>query len=353
MTRIGIIGLGRAARQIHIPAYAAIPGTQIVGGYDAGQPQGTFDFPRFDSLEALLSGARPDIVTIAAPTAMHFPLARSLLERRIHVFCEKPFTDTVEQAAELVRLGRTHGARIAVNNEYRFMACHRAARALVGSPQFGELVFVHMTQAFRASAESEGGWRAEDRERTCKEFGTHVFDLCRYFFAAEPLRLRARMPRRGLTGGADMLNLIDVEFPEDRWAHITLDRLTRGRHRYLDIRLDGTRGTIETELGGNVSISGGIHAATRRPYLDWDLSLGGRAFLYQGESKRKLASDPLNLFASATRALFADFIDAIRADRDAACSGHDNIRTLALMRAAYESARDDRDVDLEFLRALP
>jgi predicted dehydrogenase len=345
-TRIAIIGLGRAAQQIHIPACRIVSDLVIVGGYDAVHPQRTFDFPVFDSLDALLAKTHPDIVTIASPTATHYPLARELIERRINVFCEKPFTESVAEAEELVRLSRASGVRLAVNNEYRFMACHRAARDRIGAADFGELTFVHMHQSFRTSQETETGWRGSDTERTCKEFGTHVFDLCRFFFAAEPLRLRARMPRPGSSGGPDLLNLIDLQFPGDRWARITLDRLTRGRHRYLDIRLDGTAGTIETEIGGAICVSAGIRGATRRPYLEADVSLGTRAFLYHGERKRKLAADGLDLFAAATARLLKGYVEALRQGVEPPCHGADNLRTLALMRAAYESAASDRDIEL-------
>jgi predicted dehydrogenase len=210
-----------------------------------------------------------------------------------------------------------------------------------------------MHQSFRTSDETEAGWRGTDPERTCKEFGTHVFDLCRFFFASDPLRMRAWMPRPTRPGGPDLLNLIDLEFPGERFARITLDRLTTGRHRYLDIRLDGTQRTVETELGGHVAFAVGLHAAERRPFLDFDLSFGGRAFVYDGERKRKLAADPLDLFAAATSALLDDFIAAIREGRRSVSCATDNIRSFALLRAAYDSAREGRDVDLAFLQDLP
>lgn len=53
------------------------------------------------------------------------------------------------------------------------------------------------------------------------------------------------MPRGKQPNGPDYLNLIELEFSGDRVAHITLDRLSRGRRRYLDIRLDGEAGSIE------------------------------------------------------------------------------------------------------------
>ena len=350
--KIALIGLGSAARKIHIPAIRMVKRLQLVGGCDpAVRPEG-FGFAVHAGVEAMIDACRPDIAIIATPTASHFELTAQVISKGVHVLCEKPFTSTVAEAGELIRLARMAGVRIAVNNEFRFMACHQAAKAAIGSLAFGQLTFVSMQQTFRTSEQTEAGWRGSDPERTNKEFGTHVFDLCRYFFGEEPLHLRALMPRPGAPNGPDLLNLIDLEFSGERFARITLDRLTRGRHRYLDIRLDGTRANVETELGGHAAFGAGVHPATRRPYFDFDVSLGGRAFLCTDETRRKIAADPLALFPSATARLLEAYVDALEQGSEPPCSGADNIRTLALMRAAYESAAQKSCIDLTFLGAL-
>lgn len=353
MRRIGLVGLGAAAHHIHIPACKGLVGATLAAGCDPAPRGERLGFPVYESLPQMLQREQLDLVIIATPTESHFELARLCLEAGRHVLCEKPFTTTIDEAVRLVLLARERGLRIAVNNEFRFMRCHAAARALVGSARFGELLFVQMNQTFRTSAQTEAGWRGEDPERTCKEFGTHVFDLARFFFGCEPEELYAHMPRPAKGTGPDMLNLIDLRFPGDRWARITLDRLTRGRHRYLDVRLDGTVATVETELGGHVSIALGLHATSRRPYLDADISMGGRAYAVEGERRRKLAADPLALFAHATRALLQAFVSALDQGRAPPCEGRDNLRTFALMRAAYEAAGASGRVDLGFLAELP
>jgi D-apiose dehydrogenase len=351
--KIALVGLGAAGRHIHLPAYRGLTKVQVVAACDIGPVALPGGIALFGNLEELLAAVTPDIMVIATPTASHFEIAQQALNRNIHVLCEKPFATTVEEASQLVRLARERGVKIAVNNEFRFMKCHAAAKALIGSPEFGELQFVHMHQSFRANAETEAGWRGSDPERTCKEFGTHVFDLCRYFFGAEPLRMNARMPKPGRAGGPDMLNLIDLEFPGDRYARITLDRLTRGRHRYLDIRLDGTEGCVETELGGRLALSAGLNTSTRRPFFDVDVSFGGRAMVWQGERRHCIARDPTDLFVNATRSLMRQFITALDNGTEPACNGSDNLRTLALMRTAYEAAASRREVSLGFLNELP
>ncbi len=342
--KIAIVGLGSAARNIHLPAYKKLDNLELIGGYDpainANFNQANnhkFSFPIYDSVLELIEKTKPDILSIASPTPFHFELAKTGLEHGCHVFCEKPFTATLEEAKQLIALSERLGRWIVVNNQFRFMNIYQAAKDKIGSPEFGELLFVSAQQTFYVTESTEAGWRGEDTQRTCKEFGIHVLDLCRYFFAEEPEKISAKMPRPGNPDGPDYLNLIQLDFAGGRTAHINLDRLTRGRHRYLDLRLDGTNAAIETEFGGNIEFNAGIRGGDRKPYIGLDITLGGRAFQYQREIAKKIASDPLDIFANATSKLLENFLQALDQNTIPECCAQDNIKTLALMLAAYES----------------
>ena len=100
---------------------------------------------------------------------------------------------TLEEADRACALARERGRAPVVNNQYRFMDIHRQAQARIGRPEFGELLFVTIEQSFFTTKATEAGWRGQDPRRTWKEFGTHVLDLCRFFFGEEPRAVTARM----------------------------------------------------------------------------------------------------------------------------------------------------------------
>jgi predicted dehydrogenase len=333
---IAVVGLGAAARRIHLPAYRKLPNLRVVGGVE-NMPTDTWPFPVFTSTEEMLARVKPDIIAVATPPASHFEITRVALEAGCHVFCEKPFMESLEEADRIIELGKHVSRWVVINNEFRFMRSHVAAKDKIGKRDFGRLLFVAMHQTFFVTRETESGWRGQDARRTAKEFGTHALDLCRYFFGEDPLSISARMPRGERPHDPDYLNLVQLEFSGDRVAHIILDRLSRGPHRYLDIRLDGEVGCIETSLGGKLHACAGIHASTRLPFVNLDIAMGGRARLYHGESFSLLARDPLDLFAEATSRLMKAFLDAIDHDTVPPCHAADNRYSLALMLAAYES----------------
>jgi predicted dehydrogenase len=335
--RIAIAGLGASARQIHLPAYKSLPEVQVVGGCDPLARAEDFPFPIFRSVPEMLEKTKPNILTVATPPVSHVDLARRGLQAGCHIFCEKPFMNSLDEADAVIALARQAGRQVVVNNQYRFMRIHRAAKEKIGSRDFGDLLFVSMQQTFFVTPETEAGWRGKDPQRTAKEFGTHALDLCRYFFDENPISISARMPRTGRRNGPDYLDLIQLEFSRDRVAHITLDRLSRGRHRYLDVRLDGETGAIETSLGGRLEGRAGIRPTTRRPFLNLEFAMGGRARLFHGERFAVLAREPLNVFAAATRELVQSFLAALERGETPPCSAADNRYTLALMLAAYDS----------------
>ena len=335
--RIAIAGLGQSARTIHLPAYKRIPALEIVGGCDPAAPPGQFAFPLFSSIPEMLNATKPHILAVATPPDSHFYIAKLGLESDCHVFCEKPFMNDLSEADAIIALSKERNKQVVINNQFRCMRIHRAAKDKIGSPEFGKLLFLGMHQTFLVTEKTEAGWRGEDTRRTAKEFGTHVFDLCRFFFGEEPLSVCARMPRFGQPTGPDYLNLIQLEFSGDRVAQITLDRVSRGRHRYLDIRLDGELASIETSLGGRLEMRVGMQATARRPFFDLDFAPGGRARLYQGEQYSTLATERLNVFAGATAELITEFLAALDRGQIPPCNALDNHRTLALMLAAYES----------------
>lgn len=343
---LALAGLGAAARTIHLRAYAKLPGLKVVGGFDPACKEGTFPFPLFRSAEELLEKTRPDLFAVATPPDTHFALTCLGLHHGCHVFCEKPFMPTLAEAAEIVARARAAGRWVVVNNQYRFMNIHQEAKRRIGSPEFGELLFLSAHQTFHMTDQTEAGWRGQGKRRTCLEFGTHVLDLCRFFFSEEPRALTARMPRVNQPNGPDYLNLIQLEFSGDRVAHVTLDRLCRGPTRYLTLRLDGSAGCVETQLGGTLELSAGVRGGTRRPFVHFDLAPGGRARLYRGEKFRKIATDPLDLFAHATSRLLAAFLQALDHGQTPPCDAVDNQRTLALMLAAYESDEKGMTIDL-------
>jgi predicted dehydrogenase len=304
----------------------------------------------FEDPRAMLEKTRPDIVAVCTPPWLHREHARLALDHGCHVFCEKPFAGNLEQADDVITTAERAGKMVVVNNQFPHMRIHRAAKDAIGSAEFGRLLYFHAWQTMEPTEFTEAGWRGSLRRRLCFEFGVHVFELIRYFFEDTPVRLQAHMPAPSRDGGGELVDVISMEFADGRAASMVLDRLSRGRERYLDLRLDGERATIHTSIGGRLQLRVGLETHARRPFVALDYALGGRARLERGQKSRTLAREGLTPFVSATAVQFGKFLDAIDTAVPAPGNARDNRDTLALVMAAYDAAESGRTVEMSAYR---
>ncbi len=126
--RIGIVGIGKIARDQHLPALAANPDFDLVAG--ATRHPGSEDLKIFPDTAALLDGA-PEIeaVSFCTPPVGRFAIARLALERGRHVMLEKPPGATVAEVEHLARLAAEKGVTLFCTWHSREAAAVAPARA--------------------------------------------------------------------------------------------------------------------------------------------------------------------------------------------------------------------------------
>ncbi len=135
-----MIGVGYLGR-FHAQKYAQLPGSRLLAVVDARQPVrdavaaelGTRAVADYRELLGAV-----DAVSIVTPTPAHFEIARDFLAAGTHVLVEKPVTETVAQARELVELARRQGRLLQVGHLERFNAAVLAAEPHLAGPRFIE-----------------------------------------------------------------------------------------------------------------------------------------------------------------------------------------------------------------------
>ena len=125
MLRIAIIGCGKIADQ-HVLALRRVTDCEVVAVCDremlmAQQLAGRFGISKtFSDAQEMLKAISPDIVHITTPPQGHFSLARQCLESGSHVYLEKPFTVTANEAKDLIQLAEGKGLKITAGHNYQF-----------------------------------------------------------------------------------------------------------------------------------------------------------------------------------------------------------------------------------------
>ncbi|WP_189464312.1 Gfo/Idh/MocA family protein [Vreelandella hamiltonii] len=108
---IGLVGVGKIARDQHLPAIAASPHCHLVATADPNAS--VDDVPSYGSLEAMLD-AHTEIaaVAICTPTHLRYSQARNALLRGKHVLLEKPPGATLSEVESLAELATEHGVSL-------------------------------------------------------------------------------------------------------------------------------------------------------------------------------------------------------------------------------------------------
>jgi predicted dehydrogenase len=94
----------------------------------------------------ILTSPSIDAVAIVTPVWTHFGLAKSALENGKHVFVEKPFTSTGDQAKELIEIAERKNLTIMVDHTFLFTGAVRKIRELMDNGTLGELYYYDSTR---------------------------------------------------------------------------------------------------------------------------------------------------------------------------------------------------------------
>ncbi len=138
--RCAVIGVGYLGR-FHAQKYKSLDQVDLVGVCDLNREicQTVADelsvVPYFHYPDLF---DKVDAISIAATTSAHYAIARECLAAGIHVLIEKPITETVTQARELIALAKTHQVKLQVGHLERFNAARLALDAHLTKPLFIE-----------------------------------------------------------------------------------------------------------------------------------------------------------------------------------------------------------------------
>lgn len=328
VVRVGLAGAGWVARH-HLDAWARLSDrAKVVAVADPYRPAAEARAERYGipsvyaSVERMLDEARLDAVDIAAPREHHVPICRLAAARGLHILCQKPLAPTLHEARGLIdEIGGR--ARLMVHENWRFRPHYRTIRSWIDEGHVGRVrtvVLEAMTSGLLPDARgvlpalARQPMLAGLERMLVMEVMIHHVDVLR--FLVGPLRLEAaRIGKR-----------CEVIRGEDRAA-----LLLRGP------------GGASVSLIGDFMAHG--HPATLLDRLEIHGTAG--AVSLRGAELRLLGSRPASLALDLAADYRASYLGAITHFLDRLADGgmfetapNDNLKTLAIVDAAYRMSDD-------------
>ena len=141
MLKVGVFGVGHLGK-FHLNNWKEIEGVKVVGFFDpnnesAIQVAEEYGLKRYMDEDKLMDAC--DIIDVVVPTDHHFEVCMAALRKGKHVFVEKPLTNTIKEAKDLVNMIREANVKFQVGHVERFNPAYLAIKDMELNPMFIEV----------------------------------------------------------------------------------------------------------------------------------------------------------------------------------------------------------------------
>ena len=140
MLKVGVLGAGHLGK-IHLKLLHQSSKYELVGFYDENLENGKkiaeeFGYKQFNTIATLIHAV--DIIDIVTPTLSHYKCAKVAIKSGKHVFIEKPISNTVAEAEEIIALAKEYNVKGQVGHVERFNPAFIATKDMIDNPMFIE-----------------------------------------------------------------------------------------------------------------------------------------------------------------------------------------------------------------------
>ena len=353
--RVGVVGYGLGGSVFHAPLVAATPGMQLTAVVTTNAERARAAGAAYPGVrvvarpEALWDGSEGlepvDLVVVTTPNATHVPLAAAAVAAGRHVVVDKPLAATAEEGRGLASAARRAGVVLVPFHNRRWDGDFLTVRRLVADGAFGD---VHRFESRfdRWRPVPRAGWKEVGDTGAAAgllyDLGAHLIDQALVLFGAVTTVYAERDRRRAGAAGSEDVDddmFVALTHASGVRSHLMASalagqagarfRVMGSRGAYVKFGLDPQEAALAA--GGR---PGGVGWG-EEPATAWG-SLG------DGSAVRAVPTD-----AGAYGRFYAGVRDAVREGSAAPVAVEDAITGLAIIEAAYQSARERGVVRIE------
>jgi predicted dehydrogenase len=326
---IAIVGAGTITNGAHIPAYQEA-GLHIAGIFDrdearANECASAHRLPRvYPSWRSLLEDPSVAIVDIAVAPLEQPALIRDALNHGKHVLCQKPFVDDLHEGVELVRMADSQGLKVAVNQQLRYEEALAAARAMVNRGWIGDVTTVTFTVNVMGEW-SPWPWLMESPRMEVLFHSIHYFDAIRALLGNPEYVFSTGTRTPGQTVRGETRSITCLGYPGDVRALVHSAHENRAGDFEARFRIEGSDGAIR----GTIGLMYGYPKGERSQLEVFSSVIGSDGWLPYPVTSRWIPDAFLGPMAS--------LMGAIATGGEPLPSGADNLDTIRLVKAIYQS----------------
>jgi D-apiose dehydrogenase len=335
--RGALIGCGFFAVN-HLHGWNDVQGAQIVAVCDTNDARRNvlgYQFniaTRYSDARAMLEAEQPDFIDITTTASSHRSLVELAASLKIPVICQKPFAENLGDAKAMVAACAKASVPLMVHENFRWQSALMKVYSVLNSGSIGKAFWGRVS--FRSAYDVFSGqpYLAEGKRFIVEDLGIHALDVSRFLFG-DVRSLSARMTRVNpkiqgedvatmmLDHGQGVTSIVDCSYASILESENFPETL---------IEIDGTEGSIRLSKNYHLTITtkqGTTHEDASPPLLSW-------------------AQKPWHNIQESVLNIQQHWVDCLNAKTEPATSGADNLKSFALVEAAYESAAAGKTIEL-------
>ncbi len=174
-----VVGAGVMGRN-HIRNYIAqnanVTAVDVSGACLAKAKEQFPSIKTYDDIDKAIKAGNIDAASVVTTTSSHFDVARKLIENNIGVLVEKPMTDSLDKARELVKISKNSGVVVQVGHIERFNPAVRKLKDM--KSDLGKIVY--------ASAHRFGVPSARKLDNVIMDLSIHDIDILSFLTGEKP-----------------------------------------------------------------------------------------------------------------------------------------------------------------------
>ena len=221
MVRVGLIGFGLAGQAFHAPMIRGVQGMELACVLERHSSNAKQRYPEVRiarTLDEMLSDQTINLCVVATPNDTHFSYTKACLEAGRDVVVDKPFTPTMAEAEELVRLAAERSRLITVYQDRRWDGAFLTVKKLVAAGALGNVMeYEARFDRFRLDAKP-GAWREKPdfpAAGVLWDLGPHLLDGALVLFG-EPKSIYASTFWQRETSTVDDAFDVYMDYPRVR-----------------------------------------------------------------------------------------------------------------------------------------
>lgn len=287
---------------------------------------------RYQSADEMFADGGFDFVDIATTVGSHRALVELAASHKVPAICQKPFAPTLDDALAMVAAADKAGIALMVHENFRWQTPILSVKAVldsgaIGTPFWGRVSFRSGFDVFSGQP-----YLAKGKRFIIEDLGIHSLDVARFLFGdVSQITARTRRVNPDIAGEDVATMLLDHDNNVTSIVDVSYaTKLPEEPFPETFVEIDGTKGTLRLGKDYRLTVhgpGGTTHDSVAPNLLPW-------------------ASRPWHNIQESVALIQKHWIERLSEGREPDTSGRDNLKTFALVEAAYLSAERGETVSI-------